>query len=306
MLISTIEKNNLQIYDMDLSDEEMELYRKNVGQSELKILADLKKKDVKVLSNPSITIIPKTHPKQVTTTTSDVFLNNRVKVVRAKKGETIESIGKKYSISAYRLRDFNDLSAKENVKEGQLVYLASKKNRATRRKHNVLPYETLWSISQDYAIKLAKLQKRNQLLPNEEPAVGVILFLNRKAKKKPALRNEKDVQEIKEITVPLRNQEEEQKKESIAKTPNEKELRTQEEKPTEIDIHPFNFDKNFYELYAEHLQIKSAHIKYHSVVKGDTLYNISKRYNISIEQLKEWNQLLSNDLALGSILIVDK
>lgn len=43
----------------------------------------------------------------------------------------------------------------------------------------------------------------------------------------------------------------------------------------------------------------------HTVVKGDTLYSLAKRYNLSVEQLKSLNKLTSNDLKIGQILIVN-
>ncbi|AUC74156.1 glucosaminidase domain-containing protein [Olleya sp. Bg11-27] len=42
----------------------------------------------------------------------------------------------------------------------------------------------------------------------------------------------------------------------------------------------------------------------HSVIKGDTLYSISKRYNISVTELKELNSLEDNNLFIGQILFV--
>jgi len=43
----------------------------------------------------------------------------------------------------------------------------------------------------------------------------------------------------------------------------------------------------------------------HTVVKGDTLYNISKRYNVPIDQLMAKNNLPDNNISLGQILIVE-
>jgi flagellum-specific peptidoglycan hydrolase FlgJ len=42
----------------------------------------------------------------------------------------------------------------------------------------------------------------------------------------------------------------------------------------------------------------------HKVVKGDTLYSLSKQYNTSVETLKELNGLSSNNLNIGDLLIV--
>ncbi|WP_162127294.1 glucosaminidase domain-containing protein [Flavobacterium phycosphaerae] len=42
----------------------------------------------------------------------------------------------------------------------------------------------------------------------------------------------------------------------------------------------------------------------YTVVKGDTLYSISKKFNISIEELKKKNNLADNTLSLGQSIIV--
>lgn len=50
-------------------------------------------------------------------------------------------------------------------------------------------------------------------------------------------------------------------------------------------------------VYADDVQ------KY-TVVKGDTLYSLSKKFNISIEELKRKNNLTDNSLSLGQTIIV--
>jgi flagellum-specific peptidoglycan hydrolase FlgJ len=45
-------------------------------------------------------------------------------------------------------------------------------------------------------------------------------------------------------------------------------------------------------------------IENYIVLKGDTLYSISKKFNISIDILKQKNQLIDNTLSLGQSLIV--
>lgn len=42
----------------------------------------------------------------------------------------------------------------------------------------------------------------------------------------------------------------------------------------------------------------------YQVMKGDTLYSISKKYNISVNELKEMNNLVNNSLAIGQLLSV--
>lgn len=47
-----------------------------------------------------------------------------------------------------------------------------------------------------------------------------------------------------------------------------------------------------------------ATVKYHNVVKGDTLYNISRRYGLTVDRLKQMNGLTSNTIAIGQRLQV--
>ena len=42
----------------------------------------------------------------------------------------------------------------------------------------------------------------------------------------------------------------------------------------------------------------------HKVVRGDTVYNISKRYNISQDNLRAWNNLIDNNISVGQTLRV--
>lgn len=44
----------------------------------------------------------------------------------------------------------------------------------------------------------------------------------------------------------------------------------------------------------------------HIVQKGDTLYNISKRYGCTVEELQRWNSLDSNNISLGQTLRILK
>lgn len=44
----------------------------------------------------------------------------------------------------------------------------------------------------------------------------------------------------------------------------------------------------------------------HLVAKGETLYSISKKYNVTVDQLKAWNNLTDNSAKLGTLLIVNE
>lgn len=43
---------------------------------------------------------------------------------------------------------------------------------------------------------------------------------------------------------------------------------------------------------------------YHTVATGETLYQIAKKYNVSLESLRNWNNLVDNNIAIGQRLLV--
>ena len=49
---------------------------------------------------------------------------------------------------------------------------------------------------------------------------------------------------------------------------------------------------------------KKKSVKTHQVIKGDTLYSISKKYNIDLETLVQKNQIIDNAIFLGQDLII--
>lgn len=46
------------------------------------------------------------------------------------------------------------------------------------------------------------------------------------------------------------------------------------------------------------------HAATHTVVRGDTVYNIAKRYNISQDNLRAWNNIIDNNIRTGQVLRV--
>lgn len=57
---------------------------------------------------------------------------------------------------------------------------------------------------------------------------------------------------------------------------------------------------------APPVSVKKGNLKSYKVVKGDTLYSLSKRFGMTVEDLKKVNSLNSNALSIGQVLKVKK
>ena len=93
----------------------------------------------------------------------EIFVNNGVKFIYAKKDDTFATIAKDFNIYSWQVYSYNDMSKKDQLQEGQIVYLEAKKKKGDKPYHIVQPGETLEDISQLYAVKLKKLCKYNTL-----------------------------------------------------------------------------------------------------------------------------------------------
>lgn len=51
---------------------------------------------------------------------------------------------------------------------------------------------------------------------------------------------------------------------------------------------------------------KTEGVKTHTVQAGETLYSLSRKFNINIDELKEWNKISSNEINVGQEIIVAK
>jgi hypothetical protein len=106
-----------------------------------------------------------------------VYLNNHVQMVYALAGDNLNIIAAAFGVSASSLAKYNDLDKNANLTEGQMIYLGRKRPKGEMKQHVVSKGETIWDISQLYAVQINKLYKRNHLVRGMEPAPGKVLKL---------------------------------------------------------------------------------------------------------------------------------
>ena len=79
-------------------------------------------------------------------------------------GETLASIAMKYDIQKSELLEFNETTNEEDIKEGDIVFIGKKKKKydGAQDYYKAREGETLYSVSQQFGIRLASLSKMNQ------------------------------------------------------------------------------------------------------------------------------------------------
>ena len=112
-----------------------------------------------------------------------VYEKNGALFIYALEGDSYESIAKENSLFLSQILKYNDLSESKELTSGEVVYLSRKKAQAAPglNKHIVdSDSETLWQLSQRYAIRLDALRKMNILLLGSGLQEGDTVILRKK------------------------------------------------------------------------------------------------------------------------------
>lgn len=112
-------------------------------------------------------------------TVHKVLKNNQVKYVISQKGDTYSSLADEFDLDEVKLRYYNEVDENRILNENMIVYIKSKKNKASRKNltHTVEIGETMYGISQLYAIKIEKLYLLNSMPFDQGAKLGQILKL---------------------------------------------------------------------------------------------------------------------------------
>ena len=112
----------------------------------------------------------------------DVRLNNRVKYIIVKEGDNPDKLARSMDMFAWEILRYNDLTKDSVLKKGQVLYIQPKRNKAEfgKNTHIVKEGETLYSLSQFYAVKLKKLRQKNNFTENYKIKEGDELYLRKR------------------------------------------------------------------------------------------------------------------------------
>ena len=108
-----------------------------------------------------------------------VYRTNQTYYIIAKEGVSYRCVGRKFGISERMLCSFNDLKKGADLAAGTIVYIERKKSHwlGNVMHHEVRRDETLYSLSQSYAIRLSSLARLNGLKRGAQVQQGMLIRL---------------------------------------------------------------------------------------------------------------------------------
>jgi len=205
---------------------------------------------------------------------TDQITVNELDGVQAAQSTTQGRFTDQIGIKEKKFRRLNDLEEEAPIEAGKYYYTERKKSKAEVEAHIVQSGETLWSISQKYGIKLSSLKSKNRIRRDNELKAGMVLNLQ------DARKRGEEIQIVPVASPKIQNT-------VVAQTPER--VETVIAKPT---VASSNTATN---------QLT------HTVSAGETVFAISKKYGVTIDQLKNWNKIGSqNIISVGQKLVIFK
>lgn len=228
---------------------------------------------------------------------------NGIPSILAKKGDGINVLAKKANLTPERFVKYNDLKMSSIIREGEIYYTRPKRNKGKIYFYTVQPNETLWDVSQKFGIKLVKLAKLNRMATIDEIKPGRVLWLHKKRPSNmPVEYRELPKMPVDEV-IPVKVEPEPIEEETQIEEEVQEELPVEEEIIEEVPEEVSEEANDEVTEVVSELDEKIV-VTNHTVTKGETLYGISKKMGVSVEDIIEWNNLYDTSISIGQNLII--
>lgn len=224
----------------------------------------------------------KEHHKQIITEAKSTeegrqeFVVNGVRAIKAIGNEDPFKVAYEYQIDYSYIMTYNDLNTGDRFKEGEFVFLQPKKLRGADATYTVLAGESMRDVSQKTGVKLRELYTKNLMKMNDQAYAGEPVSLQEKKTAPPRIMSYAEY--LKAQT-------------RLAQEQNKAPANSTASVNNDVPALPDN-----------RIQMNAQY----QVQQSDTLYSIARKFNTSVEALKEINQLESTDVKAGQTLVVSK
>jgi membrane-bound lytic murein transglycosylase D len=200
---------------------------------------------------------------------------NGVLAIKPSTGETLVGLSSRAGISLTKFLSYNEIQIDHTLNGAAYYFMGKKKNRSEATTHKVKLGDDLWSISQQYGVKLKRLKKWNREMGNDKLMIGSIIWLTSKRvgakKEEPQLPLQEVISLANdsfnwEVKPPVKNEE------------IDSAMSIKVVEPAQVTL-PVSLTNS------------SDSLAVHRVTKGDTFYSIAKQYQVAVVDLVQWNDL---------------
>ncbi len=218
---------------------------------------------------------------------STIIPLNGIPSILARENDDVHTVSARAGISEKRFRKYNDMAESDKIIPNEFYYVKKKKGKAKIGFHVAQRGESLWEISQQYGIKISKLASRNRMSIIDELKPGRVLWMDKtRPSDEPIAYHELSTPVI---TKPVAK--------PTASTHGVKDALINKES-VEEPIDEENIEEEVPDIIVPVVDTKEerlSKVKIHTIAAGETLWSISKLYEIEMDDILRWNELPNPD-----------
>lgn len=215
---------------------------------------------------------------------STIIPLNGIPSILARASDDIHSLSARAGISEKKFRKYNDMGSSDKISPNAFYYVKKKKGKAKIGFHVAQTGESLWEISQRYGIKLAKLAQKNRMSIIDEVKPGRVIWMSKTRPSKEPIAyhtlEEPAITDPKENTRPSTG------------------TITQESSTNLGSSGEHTSTKEVARIVVPKVDTKEERlrkVKIHTVASGESLWAISRLYEVKVDDLLRWNELPNPD-----------
>ena len=240
------------------------------------------------ISEPQTKIYPtELKPGITEANKSTIIPLNGIPSILARSNDDVHSLSARAGISEKKFRKYNDMGESDKIIPNEFYYIKKKKGKAKIGFHVAKRDESLWQISQRYGIRLANLAKRNRMSIIDELKPGRVLWmdqtrpadepiayheLNKPVITKPAAQPTASTEDVDDEVISTETYDD-----------------TEEDSVIEEEV------PDIIVPVVDTREERLNKVKIHTIAAGETLWSISRLYEVTMDDLLRWNELPDPD-----------
>ncbi|WP_370089423.1 LysM peptidoglycan-binding domain-containing protein [Ekhidna sp.] len=218
---------------------------------------------------------------------STIIPLNGIPSILSRENDDVHTISARAGISEKKFRKYNDMADADKVIPNEFYYVKKKKGKAKIGFHVAQKGESLWEISQQYGIKISKLASRNRMSITDDLKPGRVLWMDKtRPSDEPIAYHELSAPVI---TKPVAK--------PVASTNGVNDAlisKESVEEPIDEEI----IEEEVPDIIVPVVDTKEerlSKVKIHTIAAGETLWSISRLYEVTMDDLLRWNELPNPD-----------
>jgi LysM repeat protein len=307
-LIQTIERYHLEQYtDKVVAMGKGQPQRDFATMLDRKIEADRRARGIQP-TEPAATSTPAVAQQNTSGYPRGVFRINGKRVVYLRAGTQLISVAETYHVRLSRLVSYNELQG-DVLKQDQLVYLQKKATRGASPVHQVTAGETPGTVAQKEGIQLKWLRRFNRLSKDQQLRAGTNLYLEGYAPSGESGVSQSAPEAKKGFFARLFSRRSAAapvaRSQSAGTTTAARPLAVYPPQSADTASEAqVSLSSGSTPQTARPAADEATQTATYQVEKGDTLYGISRKYNVPVASLQKWNGIEGNNIRVGQKLII--